>query len=90
MASLSNGRTSKSYKWFIILSFLGIIFVPGMMPSPTFKTAALGVLGAICLLFEFLSLKNLNSSSDNFKSEFRQTLLLIALTIALLGVNFVV
>lgn len=87
MAILSNRQ---SYKWVIILTFIGIILVPGMMPSPMFKTITVLALGAVCLLFEFLSLKNLDSKTEDFKSEFRQTLLLIALTIILLVVNFLV
>ena len=87
MAILSNGQ---SYKWFIILSFLSLIIVPSMILSPTFKTIAVFGLGGICLLFEFLSLKNLNSKAESFKNEFRQTLVLIALTIILTVVNFLV
>ena len=86
MATLSK----PNYKWVIILTFIGIILVPSMMPSPTFKTVAVLGLGAICLFFEFLALKNINPVTENYKSESRQTLVLILLTIILLVVNFFV
>lgn len=82
--------SKQSHKWFIIISFIGIILVPSMMPSPTFKTVSVISLGAICLLFEFLNLKNLDSKSESFKSETRQTWLLIGLTVILVVVNFLV
>lgn len=87
MALLSNKH---SYKWYIILSFIGIILIPSMIPSPTFKTISALGLGAICLLFEFLNLKNLDSKAENFKTESRQTWVLIMLTIILLVVNFLI
>lgn len=80
----------QNYKWIIIVTFVGILFIPGMMPSALFKMIALVGLGSVCLIFEFLSLRNLDSKADDFKSEFRQTWLLIALTIILLVVNFLV
>ena len=86
MAALSK----QNHKWVIILTFISIIIVPGMLQSPMLKTIAVVGLGGICLLFEFLSLKNLSSSATNYKSEFRQTLLLIVLTVILLVVNFLV
>ena len=86
MATLSK----PNYKWVIILTFIGIILVPSMMPSPTFKTVAVLGLGAISLFFEFLSLKNINSATKNFKAESRQTWVLILMTIILLVFNFVV
>ena len=78
----------QNYKWVIIITFIGIILVPSMMPSPTFKTIALIAFGAVCLFFELLSLRSINSNAENFKSEYRQTLVLIMLTITLLVVNF--
>lgn len=86
MAALSK----QSYKWIIIVTFVGIILVPGIMPSAIFKTTSLVILGSICLLFEFLSLRNLDAKAVNYKSENRQTLLLILLTIILVGLNFIV
>jgi hypothetical protein len=82
--------SKQNYKWLIIIVFISIILVPSMIPSPTFKAIVIVALGALCLLFEFLSLKSLNSSAENFKSEFRQTLFLILVTIILLVVNFLV
>ncbi len=79
----------QNYKWIIVLSFLGIIFVPGMLPSPTFKTPVLVVFGGICLICELLYLRSLDAKTENFKSDFRQTLALILFTIILLVVNFV-
>jgi hypothetical protein len=87
MAILSQ---KQSYKWIIIVSFISIILVPSMIQSPTFKTTSVLGLGAVCLLFEFLSLKSLNSGIENYKSEVRQTLILIVLTIILIVVNFLV
>jgi heme/copper-type cytochrome/quinol oxidase subunit 4 len=86
MAALSK----QNYKWVIILTFIGIILVPSMVPSPTFKTIALIGLGVVCLFFELLSFRSLHSNDENFKSEYRQTLLLIILTITLLVVTFFV
>jgi len=79
-----------SYKWFIILSFLGIIILPGQMPSPMLRTGTIVALGAICLLFEFITLTNINSATPNRKTELVQTWILIVLTILLLVVNFMV
>lgn len=86
MTFLSN----QNFKWVIIVLFLGVIIAPAQMPSPTFKSIALGVLGGGCLFFEFLSLRSLKSSAENYRSEFRQTLLLIFLTVMLLIVNLVI
>jgi hypothetical protein len=84
MAALSK----QNYKWIIVIAFLGIIFVPGMMPAAIFKTISLVVFGAICLLFEILYLKEIPANAP--KSEKNQTLLLILVTIMLLGLNFMV
>ncbi|WP_435354547.1 hypothetical protein [Emticicia sp. SJ17W-69] len=61
-----------------------------MIPSPMFKTVSAISLGVICLLFEFLNLKNLDSKAESFKSEARQTWILIGLTVILIVVNFLV
>lgn len=82
--------SSQNYKWIIVVLFLGLVIVPAQMPSPTFKSIALGVLGGSCLFFEVLSLRSLKKNSENYRSEFRQTVLLIALTIMLLIVNLVI
>jgi hypothetical protein len=55
-----------------------------------FKSIALGVFGGGCLFFELLSLKSLKINANNYRSEFRQTVLLIFLTIMLLIVNLVI
>lgn len=82
--------SSQNFKWIIVVLFLGLIIAPAQMPSPTFKSIALGVLGGGCLFFEVLSLRSLKSNSENYRSEFRQTVLLITLTILLLIVNLVI
>lgn len=82
--------SSQNFKWIIIVLFLGLIIAPAQMPSPTFKSIALGVLGGGCLFFELLSLRSLKNSTENYRSEFRQTVLLIFLTIMLLVVNLVI
>ena len=82
--------SSQNFKWIIVVLFLGLIIAPAQMPSPTFKSIALGVLGGGCLFFEVLSLRSLKNNSENYRSEFRQTVLLIALTILLLIVNLVI
>ncbi|GGD70234.1 hypothetical protein GCM10011514_37900 [Emticicia aquatilis] len=82
--------SSQNFKWIIVVLFLGLIIAPAQMPSPTFKSIALGVLGGGCLFFELLSLRSLKNNSENYRSEFRQTVLLIFLTILLLIVNLVI
>lgn len=82
--------SSQNFKWIIIVLFLGLIIAPAQMPSPTFKSIALGVLGGGCLFFELLSLRSLKNTTENYRSEFRQTVLLIFLTIMLLVVNLVI
>ena len=86
MTFLSN----QNYKWIIIVLFLGLVIAPAQIPSPMFKSIALGVFGGGCLFFELLSLRSLKSNSDKYRSEFRQTVLLIFLTIMLLIVNLVI
>ena len=82
--------SSQNFKWIIVVLFLGLIIAPAQMPSPAFKSIALGVLGGGCLFFEVLSLRSLKNNSENYRSEFRQTVLLITLTILLLIVNLVI
>ncbi|AFK04420.1 hypothetical protein Emtol_3291 [Emticicia oligotrophica DSM 17448] len=82
--------TNQNYKWTIIILFLGLIIAPAQMPSPTFKSIALAVLGGGCLFFELLSLRSLKKDGQNFRTEFRQTTLLITLTALLLVVNLVI
>lgn len=86
MTFLSN----QNYKWIIVVLFLGLVIAPAQMPSPMFKSIALGVFGGGCLFFELLSLKSLKNNSHKYRSEFRQTVLLIFLTIMLLIVNLVI
>lgn len=83
-------HSAQNYKWIIIVLFLGLVIAPAQMPSPMFKSIALGVFGGGCLFFELLSLRNLKSSTEDYKSKFRQTVLLIVLTILLLIVNLVI
>lgn len=80
--------SKQNYKWIIVITFLGIIFVPGLMPAAIFKTISLVLFGGLCLIFEYLYLKNIPANAP--KSEKNQTLLLILLTIMLLGLNFIV
>lgn len=82
--------SSQNYKWIIVVLFLGLIVVPAQIPSPMFKSIALGVFGGGCLFFELLSLRSLKNSTEKYRSEFRQTVLLIFLTIMLLIVNLVI
>lgn len=82
--------SSQNFKWIIIVLFLGVVIAPAQMPSPTFKSMALGVLGGGCIFFELLSLRSLKKSAENYRSEFRQTILLIFLTAMLLIVNLVI
>jgi len=86
MTFLSN----QNFKWIIIGLFLGLVIAPAQIPSPLFKSIALGVFGGGCLFFELLSLKSLKINANNYRSEFRQTVLLIFLTIMLLIVNLVI
>lgn len=82
--------SSQNYKWIIVVLFLGLIIAPSQIPSPMFKSIALGVFGGGCLFFELLSLRSLKNSVENYQSQFRQTVLLIVLTILLLIVNLVI
>ncbi|CAH0995680.1 hypothetical protein EMA8858_01805 [Emticicia aquatica] len=82
--------SSQNFKWIIIVLFLGLIIVPAQIPSPTIKSTAVGVLGGLCLFFEILSLRSLKNSAEYSQIKFRQTSLLIFLTILLLVVNFVI
>jgi len=86
MTFLSN----QNYKWIIVILFLGLVIAPAQISSPMFKSIALGVFGGGCLFFELLSLRSLKNNANNYRSEFRQTVLLIFLTIMLLIVNLVI
>lgn len=86
MASIS----TQNYRWIIVILFLGLIIAPAQVQSPTIKIAIVVAFGGGCLLFELLSLKSLSSNEVKYKSKFTQTLILIALTILLLVVNFVI
>jgi hypothetical protein len=81
--------TKQNYKWVIIILFLGIIVGPSQIPSPTFKSLILAVFGGGALFFELLSLRSLKKTDEKFQTNFRQTMLLIVLTVLLLVVNFV-
>jgi hypothetical protein len=82
--------SKQNFKWIIIVLFLGLVVAPAQIPSPMFKSIALGAFGGGCLFFELLSLKSLKNNADTYRSEFRQTVLLIFLTIMLLIVNLVI
>jgi membrane-bound ClpP family serine protease len=82
--------SNQNYKWIIILLFLGIIIIPSQISSPTIKSAALGVLGGLCLIFEVLSLRSLKNTEEKYQAKFRQTVILFVLTILLLVVNFLI
>lgn len=96
MTFLSNGQRSagqqfsQNYKWIIIILFLGLIIAPAQMPSPTFKSIALSIFGGGCLIFELLSLKSLEKNAENYRTKFRQTVLLFVLTVMVLIVNLVI
>ncbi len=82
--------SSQNYKWVIVVLFLGLVIAPAQMPSPMFKSITLGVFGGGCLFFQLLSLRSLKNNTENYQSQFRQTVLLIVLTIMLLIVNLVI
>jgi hypothetical protein len=81
--------SKQSYKWIIVLTFLAIIIVPGMMPSPTLRNTTLGIVGGLCLIFQFLNLKVVNPERSR-KADIIQSWVLILFTIILLIVNFMV
>ena len=81
--------SKQSYRWIIVLTFLGIIILPGMMPSPTLRNTTLGALGLICLIFQFLNLKVVDPGRSR-KTDVVQSWVLILFTIILLIVNFMV
>jgi hypothetical protein len=82
--------SNQNYKWIIIIFFLGLVIVPAQIPSPMIKNIAIGILGGLCLFFEVLSLRSLKNSDEMYQTKFRQTSLLIILTVLLLVVNFVI
>jgi uncharacterized membrane protein YeaQ/YmgE (transglycosylase-associated protein family) len=57
-------------KWIIIISFLALVFLPGQMPAAILKKITIGLCGAICVIFQLMNLKNINSKSDRFQSIF--------------------
>lgn len=81
--------SKQSYRWIIVLTFLGIIILPGMMPSPTLRNTTLGTLGLICLIFQFLNLKVVDPARSR-KTDVIQSWVLILFTVILLVVNFMV
>ncbi len=81
--------SKQSYRWIIVLTFLGIIILPGMMPSPTLRNSTLGVLGLICLLCQFLNMR-IADPERNRKTDIIQSWILFLFTIILLIVNFMV
>ena len=81
--------SKQSYRWIIVLSFLGIIILPGMMPSPTLRNTTLGALGLICLVFQFLNMGVVTPDRSR-RADIIQAWILILFTIILLIVNFMV
>ena len=81
--------SKQSYRWIIVLSFLAIIILPGMMPSPTLRNTTLGVVGLICLIFQFLNLNTVDPNRSR-KADVIQSWILLLFTIILLIVNFMV
>lgn len=81
--------SKKSYRWIIVLTFLGIIILPGMMPSPTLRNTTLGVLGLVCLVCQFLNMRIIDPER-NRKTDVIQSWILFLFTIVLLIVNFMV
>ncbi|PLK44582.1 hypothetical protein [Emticicia sp. TH156] len=84
--------SKRSFVWIIVLSFLGIILLPGMIQSPSTRHIILVVFGSICLLFQLISMAIGGSSSTerNPKTDRIQSIVLLILTITLLVVNFLV
>ncbi|MFD2520681.1 hypothetical protein ACFSR2_07305 [Emticicia soli] len=81
--------SKKTSRWIIVLTFLGIIILPAMMPSPLLRNSTLGTLGTICLLLQFLNLGTVDPNR-NRKTDLIQAWVLIFFTILLLIVNFMV
>ncbi|GAB3513716.1 hypothetical protein [Emticicia fontis] len=81
--------SKQSYRWIIVLTFLGIIILPGMMPSPTLRNVTLGIVGGICLVCQFLNLGVVDPIRSR-KADLIQAWILIVFTIVLLIVNFLV
>jgi hypothetical protein len=67
-------------KWIIIISFLALIFLPGQMPAAIIKKIAIGLCGAICVIFQLINLKN----SSNAKNDRLQSILLLLITIGMI------
>jgi hypothetical protein len=83
--------SKRSFVWIIVLSFLGIILLPGMVQSPSTRNIILAVFGSICLLFQFISMAIGGSNSErNPKTDRIQSIVLLILTVTLLIVNFLV
>ncbi|UTA66246.1 hypothetical protein [Emticicia sp. 21SJ11W-3] len=83
--------SKRSFVWIIVLSFLGIILLPGMIQSPSTRHIILAVFGSICLLFQLISMATGgNSAERNPKTDRIQSIVLLILTITLLVVNFLV
>ena len=80
----------QNYKWIIIILFLGLVIIPAQIPSPNFKSIALAIFGGGSLFFEMLSLRSLNRNETEYRTNFKQTILLIVLTVLLLVVNLVI
>jgi hypothetical protein len=74
----------KNYKWIVLISFLALIFLPKQMPIASLKWAVIILTTALCIYFEFISLKDAN------KSETKQTYLLMVLTLAMAVVNIMI
>lgn len=81
----------ENYKWIIILTFFGLIFLPGKMPPlPAIKFSVVGLMGGLCLLYQLIYLKNVVPTTENPKTDARQTLILMFLTIGVIVAYFLI
>ncbi|MCU0324855.1 MAG: hypothetical protein MUF45_06325 [Spirosomaceae bacterium] len=81
----------ENFKWVIIVTFFGLVFLPGKMPPlPALKFSVVGVMGGLCLLFQLFYLKNVAPTTESPKADIRQTLILIFLTIGVILAYFVI
>ncbi len=77
--------SANKLKWTIIISFLALVFLPGQMPAAVLKQIAIGVCGAICVLFQFINLKNANTKSNRI-----QSIILLLITIGMIVAYYLV
>lgn len=81
----------ENFKWVIIITFFGLVFLPGKVPPlPALKFSVVGVMGGLCLLYQLFYLKNVAPTTETPKSDTRQTLILMLLTIGVIVAYFVI